>query len=143
MPPGGRCSKIKVGKLSFKMDGLHNMALVAVALLQLAETSQAVSRPPPPFSWDTLPVFIQVGNNSGPFNDAAIDVLAKFAMVTLTKWQGPCGQQANATPACNEEMAMLAEARRIKQVNPNVSTLLYWNRLVANHDHGAKNDIPL
>ena len=84
----------------------------------------------PSFSWETLPVFIHVGNNSGPFNDAAIDVLAKFAMVTLDKWQGPCGQQPGATPACDEEGAMLAEARRIKRANPNVSTVLYWNSVL-------------
>ena len=82
------------------------------------------------FSWDTLPVFIQIGNNTGPFNDAAIDVLAQFDMVVLDKWQGPCGQQPSATPACDEERVMLAEARRIKQVNPNVSTLLYWNSIL-------------
>jgi hypothetical protein len=104
---------------------LHGLLLLM--LLQLAAPVQAAG---PQFSWDTLPVFIQLGNNTGPFNDAAIDVLAKFDMVVLDKWQGPCGQQPSATPACDEEGVMLAEARRIKRANPNVSTLLYWNSIL-------------
>ena len=103
-------------------------ASAAVLLAFLVAT--ATSTPPPPFSWDTLPIFIQVGNNTGPFNVEAIDLLAKFDMVVLDKLQGPCGQQPSATPACDEEGAMLAEARRVKLVNSNVSTVLYWNSIL-------------
>jgi hypothetical protein len=111
-------------------DGhMMGLSLLALALLP-AVLLQLAAAPAPRFSWDTLPVFIQVGNNSGPFNDAAIEILAKFDMVTLDKWQGPCGQRPSATPACDEEDTMLAEARRIKRVNPNVSTLLYWNSIL-------------
>jgi hypothetical protein len=104
----------------------RSITIMGMVLLLAAPTQAAA----PPFSWDTLPVFIQIGNNTGPFNDAAVDVLAKFDMVVLDKWQGPCGQRPNATPACDEESTMLAEARRIKRVNPNVSTLLYWNSIL-------------
>ena len=110
------------------------MATALLLLLRLLLTAallqSSVAAAPPPFSWETLPVFLHVGNNSGPFNDAAIEVMAKFAMVTLDKWQGPCGQRPDATPACDEEGTMLAEARRIKRANPNVSTLLYWNSIL-------------
>ena len=100
------------------------------SLLLLAVLRAPAQSAAPPFSWDTLPVFIQIGNNSGPFNDAAIDILARFDMVVLDKWQGPCGQQPSATPACDEAGVMLAEARRVKLKNPAVSTLLYWNSVL-------------
>eukprot|EP01047_Picozoa_sp_COSAG01_P040486 COSAG01_NODE_3412_length_6112_cov_2.531354_8_plen_448_part_00 len=111
------------------MQGLVLLSLPAALLLPAAPPSP--SQPlPPAFSWETLPIFIHVGNNSGPFNDEAIGVMAKFAMVTLDKWMGPCGQRPDATPACDEEGVMLAEARRIKRANPNVSVLLYWNSVL-------------
>lgn len=42
----------------------------------------------PRFSWDTVPVFYHSCNFSGPFSDHAIEIMAKFPMVTIEKGQG-------------------------------------------------------
>jgi hypothetical protein len=54
---------------------VHFTACCCSCFLQLAAPAQTAGLQ---FSWDMLPVFIQLGNNTGPVNNAAIDVLAKF-----------------------------------------------------------------
>ena len=62
------------------------------------------------FSWDTLPVFVHVSiENSLAFDAAELEVLTKFPIVTIEKWQG-C-----ASPDYTyEETAMLAAAKSVK-----------------------------
>eukprot|EP00035_Acanthoeca_spectabilis_P031905 m.16199 g.16199 ORF g.16199 m.16199 type:complete len:450 (+) comp5025_c0_seq1:106-1455(+) len=85
----------------------------------------------PRFSWDTLPVFFHSSNSSGPYTDEAIQMIAsKFAMVTIEKFQGPCGYGPNASPACHQEDIILAELKKVKLANPNVSTIFYYNSVL-------------
>ena len=64
----------------------------------------------PDFSWNTIPVFIHVSKeDSLAFGEADLQVLTKFPIVTIEKWQG-C-----AAPAYTyEEVAMLAAAKSVK-----------------------------
>lgn len=84
----------------------------------------------PRFSWDTIPVFFHSSNSTGPFTDAAIKFMAKYPMVTVEKFQGPCGNAKGASPACHQEALIINELRRIKEVNSNVSTIFYYNSVL-------------
>eukprot|EP00040_Diaphanoeca_grandis_P023282 m.126363 g.126363 ORF g.126363 m.126363 type:complete len:490 (-) comp29198_c2_seq1:160-1629(-) len=85
----------------------------------------------PKFSWDTIPVFFHSSNASGPYTDEAIEFIAKsFPMVTIEKFQGPCGYAKNASPACHQESLIVAELKRVKTVNPNVSAIFYYNSVL-------------
>ena len=80
------------------------------------------------------------GGNSGPRDEANIEMLAKARLIILEKWEGPCWDQclANATsepplpcsPACDVEAHMLATLRRVRALNPHVTTMLYLNALL-------------
>ena len=54
----------------------------------LAVTLDSTSAILPQFSWDTLPVFFHSSNSSGPYNDDALKVIAKFLMATIEKYVG-------------------------------------------------------
>jgi hypothetical protein len=56
-------------------------------------------------------------------------MMAKFPLVTVEKFQGPCGWDANASPACDEETQIVETLRGVKEINPNVSTVFYYNSL--------------
>ena len=79
---------------------------------------------PPPFFpvIPTPPLALVPGSNkSGPYNDESIEFLAThFPMVTIEKFQGPCGYEKNASPACHQESLIIAELKRVKVRNPNV-----------------------
>ena len=78
---------------------------------------------PPKFSWDTMPVFIHGSNQSGPINAEAIHLMAKFPLVTVEKFQGPCGWRPNASPRCDQEAQIIGVLKNVKGINPNVSTI--------------------
>ena len=78
---------------------------------------------PPKFSWDTMPVFIHGSNQSGPINAEAIHLMAKFPLVTVEKFQGPCGWRPNASPSCDQEAQIIGVLKNVKGINPNVSTI--------------------
>ena len=90
------------------------------------------------FSWDTVPVFLHSDNVTGPFTDEAIEFIAKrFAMVTIEKYQGPNAGGENkvwrpepGVVECCEEDRIVANLRRMKQVNKNLTTILYLNSIL-------------
>ena len=83
----------------------------------------------PPFSWDTVPVFIHMCNASGPFNDSTLEYLTKFPMITIEKGQG-----INATmePYASQyvEDKILDTFRRVKQINSSIVTIMYMNSIL-------------
>ena len=99
----------------------------ALALLALATTSTPSAPQGPRFSWDTLPVFFHGSNASGPVNPAALALMARFSIVTVEKFQGPCGWQPDASPKCDQEAQIIAVLKGVKEINPNVSTVFYLN----------------
>lgn len=82
----------------------------------------------PEFSWDTIPLFFHSMNMSGPWNDAALERIAQFPIVTMEKAHAlphlvPGGDRLEDTVAyaCNA----------IHKVNPKVKVLYYSNSVVA------------
>ena len=80
----------------------------------------------PRFSWDTVPVFYHSCNFSGPYNAQALDIMAKFPMVTVEKGQGVF----DPTDKRFAEDKIVEALRGVKARNANVSTLLYYNSVL-------------
>jgi hypothetical protein len=64
------------------------MRLLLVALLPPPAVAAAAPRRMPKFSWDTLPVGWHSSNSSGVWAQEQVDVLARYAIITLEKMQG-------------------------------------------------------
>ncbi|XP_065830205.1 uncharacterized protein [Oscarella lobularis] len=90
----------------------------------LCVTFAAVAARMPKFSWDTVPVFNHMANVSGPFNDEAVRILARFPLVTFEKMQG-----ASLSPCCSEDKIVEA-AKQIKATNSSVITIFYLNSVL-------------
>ena len=104
---------------------------IIAALALVASGASATYVPKgPAFSWDTLPAFFHCANSSGPMSEKSIALMAKFPMVTIEKFQGPCAQGASATPACDQEAVIVDVLRRVKAANANVSTIFYYNSVL-------------
>ena len=84
----------------------------------------------PAFSWETVPKFIHTSNATGPVNAGALALMAKFAMVTVEKFQGACGNEKTSSPACDQEAQIIEVLRGVKQINPNVSAVFYYNSVL-------------
>ena len=54
-------------------------------------------------------------------------MMARFPLVTVEKFQGPCGWGKDPSPDCNEEGQIATVLKQVKQINPNVSTVFYLN----------------
>ena len=83
--------------------------------------------PRPPFSWDTLPVFFHSANASGPWSDAAVKQIARFAMATNEK------AHAMALPGGgrqSEEIAGPAACRQVDAQKTGSHTFFYLNSVI-------------
>ena len=59
--------------------------------------------------------------------------MARFPLVTIEKWQGTCANANDPYPApgaCHEEAAIAGTLARVKAVDPNVSTIFYYNSVL-------------
>jgi hypothetical protein len=79
----------------------------------------------PTWSWATFPAFFHSSQhltpaNDGGFSEEALDVIAKFPMVTIEKWQGD-----KVAPPIFEEQAWPVAAKQIKARNPK-ATVVVW-----------------
>ena len=97
--------------------------------------SSLVPSPGPPsvhFSWDTVPVFFHSSNYTGPYDDEAIRIMARFPLVTIEKFQGPdSGYKYPLNPyKCCEEDRIVKTLKRVKAINPNVSGVFYYNSVL-------------
>jgi hypothetical protein len=66
----------------------------------------------------------------GPVNQGALELMAKFPMVTVEKFQGPCGNSKAAAPACDQESQIIAVLKGVKAINPNASCIFYYNSVL-------------
>ena len=87
---------------------------------------------PPPFSWDTVPLFIHGANSSGPLNDTAAKYMSSFPLATIEKFQ-----DVNNHPICNpnsnepcEEDRMLLALSQIRSHNKSTRTIFYLNSML-------------
>jgi len=99
-------------------------AVVVVGLLNAVLVRAALPAQPPPFSWATVPVFMHSQNKTGPFNDTALEFMARFPIVTIGG-----GQDLGVKKCCNEEKVVVA-ARGIKAYNKSTRVLYYQNALI-------------
>ena len=95
----------------------------------------AVPNPPPPnvqFSWEHVPVFFHTSNTTGPYNQEALKIMAKFPLVTIEKFQGP--DSGYLYPAeqwvCCEEDRIVQALKAVKSINPNVTGIFYYNMVL-------------
>ena len=90
---------------------------LVITAITLGSTSAAL----PQFSWDTLPVFFHSSNSSGPYNNDALKVIAKFPMVTIEKYMG------YEVKGIDDEDEMVLAMVAVKKLNPKVATYFYMN----------------
>jgi hypothetical protein len=97
----------------------------------------------PQFSWETLPVAFHSSNPGGPYSDAQLANISKFAMVAFEKWQGlhnypdpgydweTCEPVENpgdvSKCGCCVEDEMAGLGRRLKAMRPEIQVLEYVN----------------
>ena len=88
----------------------------------------------PQFSWDTLPVFFHSSNISGPYNEKALQIIAKFQMATIEKWMG------YSVMNVDDQDEMVQAMRSLKKVNPKISTYVLLHEFTCRlsiHDEHA------
>lgn len=74
----------------------------------------------PEFNWDTVPIYIHFGTSEG-FTDEDIQFIASHSnLVCMEKMQGHI-------PHGSVEAGIAHDARRMKEVNPDIKVLFYWN----------------
>jgi hypothetical protein len=75
----------------------------------------------PAFSWDTVPVYIHFGKSSGPLSDEELRFVAETSnFVCFEKGHG-IGRLGST------EAGTAHDALRLKELNPDVKVLFYWN----------------
>lgn len=118
-----------------------------VVIGMLTASHSAMSYSLPPFSWETLPVAFHSSNTSGMYSEESLAVLAKFATVTVEKYQNmkhivapgrtwlDCqqGSQGDNLTLCGccEEDEIVSVGRRIKALNPHTQVLAYFHSKIA------------
>ena len=124
------------------------MLLVVLALLCVVSPSLS-DVPMPRFSWDTLPVIFHSSNETAPigmYSPQSLEILAKYAVVTLEKYQGyngffPHHKQVNMKNCQNEsdvsqcgccvEDNIEEVAKAIKAINPTTMVFAYLHSVKA------------
>ena len=82
---------------------------------------------PPPFSWDTVPLFFHSTNQSGLWSAAALARLRAFPLITMDKWQG----LANSSDGRPGELRALDAARAIRAaVGAAPALFFYQNSMI-------------
>jgi len=94
----------------------------------------------PEFSWETLPVGFHSSNPAGPYSDAQLKNISKYASATFEKWQGvhqyveegydwmTCqnGSDVKKCGCCLED-EMVSMGKKLKKLNPKIQVLEYLN----------------
>merc|ERR1711900_64899 len=88
-------------------------------------------RPTPFWSWATLPLAFHGANRTGMYTEVALQQLSRYSMVTLEKWYTACAAKGpvQSGPECDVEDKMFTTFRRLKSLNPKVTTVMYLNSL--------------
>ena len=100
---------------------LAAQAVLPLRSLRSEMTVLAAESARPPFSWDRVPVYQDLGKPSGDFTKAEAQFLAAhYGFISIEKGQGL--QQYGST-----EAGAAAAVRQLKSINPNMCVLYYWN----------------
>ena len=89
------------------------------------------ARPRPYFSWDRIPSSFHGANKRRKFSDKEVERLAKFQMLTIEKWYTGCASKGpvQSGPDCAVELKTEHLYSRTRAINPNQTTILYWNSM--------------
>ena len=117
---------------------MRDLSFAFVLLVFLSGT--VVGQKMPRFSWDTLPVAYHGSNTTAPkgmYSPESLKVLAKFAVVTLEKYQGINGfpgkwnECQNGTDVskcgCCIEDNIVDVGKEIKKIDPTTMVMGYWH----------------
>lgn len=75
----------------------------------------------PPCSWDTVPVYIHFGKTSGPLSAKELRFVAKNSTFV-------CFEKGHAKAKLGStEKGIEHDAKRLKELNPDIKVLFYWN----------------
>ena len=97
----------------------HPILFMAAALVRAAI--------PPPFAWDTVPLFFHSTNESGLWSAAALERMRAFPLITMDKWQG----LANSSDGRPGELRALDAARAIRAaVGAAPALFFYQNSMI-------------
>jgi len=120
-----------------------SMVLVATGATFAAALHPAPSLPLPPlpvgprapvmipqkpvlyWSWDRIPTSFQGAQKDRAFNDAEVQRLAQYQMLTLEKWYTPCASQGptQGGPSCDVEDKTLQLYALTKAISPKQITI--------------------
>ena len=90
--------------------------------LCLSQIANAASFPK--HSWATLPVFLHTSDIAHcVWTPTDLDIAARFASVTIEKWQG-CGQLGPTQEECT-----LSTAAALRALRPNISAFIWYDSL--------------
>lgn len=113
---------------------------LVLVLALLAGGAAATTITPPNTSLATIPV-AYFGGTTAPRPPANYRMLSRMRIVMVEKWEGACWadclKNSTATPplpcssSCEVERDMLETLTKVKALNPAVSTVMYWNTLLA------------
>lgn len=99
---------------------LQSFALSLLTFVTLLGSGFAAG---PPFSWDTVAVYSHMCNKTGPFDAAIAQALARFPIVTVEK-----GQSVDQDGWAEDKI--VAALKQIRDINPNVHTVMYLNSVL-------------
>jgi len=79
----------------------------------------------PPFTWDTVPVYLHFGSESHCLNEEEVSQIVKITkFISFEKKHG--GDDTQFTDEATEQ-----DALKIKKADPQVKVLFYWNSFLA------------
>ena len=86
------------------------------------------------WTWDRIPTSFHGAPRTRFFNDSELERLAKYQIVALEKWYGPCGAKGGygvpqSGPSCAEGQKSEVVFAKLKETNPNLTAVLYWNTM--------------
>ena len=86
------------------------------------------------WSWDRIPTSFHGAPRTRFFNASEMARLAKYQVVALEKWYGPCGAKGGygipqSGPSCAEGQKSEQVFLALKAVSPNLTAILYWNTM--------------
>jgi hypothetical protein len=121
----GRRSAMTVSESESRFIGRSAPLLAAIIVIILARewqvaTAAAAAVRPPPFSWDTVPVFAETSNVTGPFDARALATLKRFPVFVAEKAYDYPGRGY-----AEDKLTALAE--NLRQLNPDIFLVFYYN----------------
>ena len=76
-----------------------------------------------PFSWDRVPVYVDTGKSSGFTHEEAQFLATHYSFLSLEKGQG-------IEPYGSTEAGAAAAIKQLKEINPRIKVLFYWNSVL-------------